>query len=531
MTELLINTPLLTLFVIIALGYALGKIRIGNFSLGVAGALFAGIAISAWEPKLALPSFIHTLGLVMFVYTTGLALGPTFFSTMKKSGLRDNIFTFSIIFSGAVISFLAAKYFVLETGMAAGMYTGIFTVTPALAGVLEAMPKGSVEPIIGYSIAYPFSVIVSLLLIGFFRKLWSIDKQEASDTVSSIDHYTVRYTRDEPCAVRDVPMLSDTNIAISRLSKRGKLRVAKSTDIIEKDSLVTIVGTQSASRKAAAWMGEPAPDAKSELENTQFGYRRVFISNNSLAGLTVSGLELDRKFNVIITRVRRGDVDMVAHDDLAVEPGDRLRIVGRQDDVKKASKYLGDSYRLASEMNVFTFAIGMAIGIAVGFISIPLPNGTVFQLGAAGGTIVVALILGALRRTGSLVWQIPYSTNHAIRQFGLVMFLAGVGSQAGGSLVDALSDPKSYIVMALAFGISIIITLIMIIVGYKFMKIPYSKLSGMVAAMNTQPATLAFANDQTKTDQANIGYATVYPMSLISKIVIAQILLIALTAL
>lgn len=529
MTDLLIQTPLLTLFVIIAIGYILGRIKIGNFSLGVAGALFAGIAISAWEPRLALPSFVHTLGLVMFVYTTGLALGPTFFSTMKKSGLRDNMFTFGIIAFGAIVSFIAAKYFAISTGMAAGMYTGIFTVTPALAGVLEAMPSGHAEAIIGYSIAYPFSVIVSLLLLGFFRKIWKIDAKEASETTVSIDRYTVRYTREEPCAVRDVPMLASANIAISRLSKRGKLRVAKSTDIIEKDSLVTIVGTQGESKKAAAWMGEAAPDARSELENTSFGYRRVFISNNSLAGLTISELELDRKFNVIITRLRRGDVDMVAHDDLAVEPGDRLRIVGKQDDVRKASNYLGDSYRLASEMNVFTFAFGMALGIAVGFIPVPLPNGSVFQLGAAGGTIVVGLILGAMRRTGNLVWQIPYSTNLAIRQFGLVMFLAGVGSQAGGSLMDALSNQQSYIVMALAMGVSLLVTGAMIVLGYRIMRIPYTKLSGMVAAMNTQPATLAFANDQTKTDQANIGYATVYPLSLIGKVVLAQLLLIALT--
>lgn len=510
-------------------GLCFRTIKIGSFSLGVAGALFAGIALSALEPRLALPSFVHTLGLVLFVYTTGLALGPTFFATMKKSGMLDNAFALSVLVLGALLVLGASLYFKLEPSLAAGMYTGIFTVTPALASVLESLPQETALPIIGYSIAYPFSVIISLLLLAAFRKIWNINQKELGNTDASIGQYTVRYTRSEPTAVHDIPILSDSSVAISRLSKRGKLRVAKSTDVVEKHSLVTIVGTQRESQKAASWMGEIISDERLGAENTELGYRRVFISNNNLAGKTIAQLQLDKKFHVIVTRVRRGDVDMVAHDELAVEPGDRLRIVGEHDDVKKASTYLGDSYKDASEMNIFTFALGISLGVATGFIAIPLPDGTSFQLGAAGGTIIVALIFGALRRTGPLVWQVPYSTNLSIRQIGLMMFLAGVGSQAGGSLMSALADPQSYIVMGLAVGISILVVLLMISVGYCVMKIPFSKLSGMVAAVNTQPATLAFANEQTKTDQANIGYATVYPMSLIIKIILAQLLLITLT--
>lgn len=528
MTHLLLEYPLLLLFVIIALGYVLGRIKIGSFSLGVAGALFAGIGLSAWNDQLMLPPLVQTLGLLLFVYTTGLALGPTFFSVMRKTGLRDNLFTLGIIIAGAVVTFAAAKFFAMDPELGAGMYTGIFTVTPALAGVLESLPPGSAEPIIAYSIAYPFSVVVSLLLLGFFRKIWKIDQAEAAEAGDTIDQHVVRYTREEPCSVRDVAMFSGATIAISRLSKRGKLRVAKSTDVIENGSLVTIVGTNSETKKAVDWMGEEVPDTKSELEDVQFGFRRVFISNAALAGKTIHELDLDRKYSVIVTRVRRGDVDMVARDDLTIESGDRVRIVGKQKDVQRASQFLGDSYKHASEMNIFTFSVGIALGILLGMVTIPLPSGASFQLGMAGGTIIVALIFGAMRRTGTLVWQIPYSTNLSIRQFGLVIFLAGVGSQAGGSLVEALSNPMSYILMALAVVISLIITGSMILIGYKVMKTPFTKLSGMVAAMNTQPATLAFANDQTKTDQANIGYATVYPLALISKIVVAQILLILL---
>ena len=528
MLEILIKNPILILFVIIALGYVIGRVRIGNFSLGVAGALFAGIAISAWEPKLALPPLVYTLGLVIFVYTTGLALGPTFFATLRKTGVRDNLFTLGVLIVGVVLAFAAAKYFSIEPGLATGMYTGTFTVTPALAGVLDAMNHSSATPVVGYSLAYPFSIIVSLILLALFRKIWKVDQQEDASEDTALNSHTVRYTREEPCAVHDVGELSGATISVSRLSKKGKLRIAKSTDVIEKDSLVTIVGTQNQCQKAAKWMGEVAEDAKLELENTQLGFRRVFISNNDLAGLSIAKLQLDKKFNVIVTRLRRGDVDMVAHDNLVVEPGDRLRIVGARENIKKASAHLGDSYKHSSQMNIFTFTLGMCLGIGLGLIPIPLPGGHVFQLGAAGGTIVVALILGAMRRTGRLVWQIPYSTNLALRQLGVVIFLAGVGSQAGSSLIEALADPKSYILMALSVAIAIIVCVAMILVGHKLLKIPFSRLSGMLAAMNTQPATLAFANDQTKTDQANIGYASVYPMALVAKIILAQALLILL---
>ena len=198
MTHLLLEYPLLLLFVIIALGYVLGRIKIGSFSLGVAGALFAGIGLSAWNDQLMLPPLVQTLGLLLFVYTTGLALGPTFFSVMRKTGLRDNLFTLGIIIAGAVATFAAAKFFAMDPDLGAGMYTGIFTVTPALAGVLESLPPGSAEPIIAYSIAYPFSVVVSLLLLGFFRKIWKIDQAEAAEAGDTIDQHVVRYTREEP---------------------------------------------------------------------------------------------------------------------------------------------------------------------------------------------------------------------------------------------------------------------------------------------------------------------------------------------
>lgn len=512
-----------------ALGYLIGKIRFGSFSLGVAGALFAGIIVSAISPDLALPPLIYTLGLILFIYTTGLSLGPTFFSGLKRTGLRDNLLSFGIIFIGAAMVVVTALMFKFDGLIATGMYTGTFTVTPALAGVLDAINDSSALPVVGYSLAYPFSIVASLLLIGIMRRVWKIDKKESTNIDASINPHTVLYLRKDPVAVQDVATSSKANVTISRILSKGKLSIATDNSVIKNGDYVTVIGTPGDYNLAVKWMGRKSSRVHLETEHHHIHERRVFISSIKLAGKSIAQLKLQQKFNVVATRLRRGDIDMVVHDDFIVELGDRLRMVGSHVDIDKAAKYLGDSYKSVAHFNVLSLAIGISLGILVGLITFPLPGGKEISLGAAGGTIIIALILGGLRRTGPLVWQIPFATNLSLRQLGLMMFLAGVGSTAGSAFAEALGDPISYQLMIISLLISLVSVFIMLIVGYKFLKIPFSRLSGMIAAMNTQPATLAFANGLTKTEDANIGYASVYPMALITKIIIAQVILLLLT--
>ncbi len=532
MIDILIKSPLLVLFIIMAVGYVVGRVRIGSFSLGVAGVLFAGIAISALDPRLALSPIIYQLGLVLFVYTTGIALGPTFFAGLRKTGLRDNALTLGMVTLGGVGIAVIASLLHLSASLATGLYTGTFTVTPALAGVLESLGGKNAAPVVGYSLAYPLSVLASLLLVGVFRKLWKIDAQERErSTSASLNPHSIQYERTDTVKVGDVSKLTGTYVSVSRIKYKGKVTVAKPAHDIHPGSVVTVVGTDQDVEKVVKWMGKRVTQHRLEFEENEYRHRRVFISNEKVAGKRLGDLHLNRNYHVALTRIRRGDIDMIAHDDTVLELGDRARMVGTQQDLDAAALYLGDSYTKVSHFSIMTFAAGIALGIALGAITIPLPNGGSFSLGAAGGTIIVALVLGALRRTGPLVWQLPYGTNVSIRQLGLVVFLAGVGSTAGSALVKkALSDPASYYMMAASFALSLVVVTAMLVVGYKLLKIPFTRLSGMVAAMNTQPATLAYANELTKTDEANEGYASVYPLSLLGKIIIAQILLILLTA-
>lgn len=529
MIELLAENPVLTLFVIMAVGYFIGRVKLGNFSLGVAGALFAGIALSAFSPNLALPPIIYTLGLILFIYTTGISLGPTFFTGLRKTGLRDNLLAVSVIIVGAGLVVLSAKLLNIDGPLAAGMYTGTFTVTPALAGVLDALEGKSAVPVVGYSLAYPFSIVASLLLIGLFRRLWKIDRQEATNLDSSINPHNVHYLRSEPTLAKDLARLTGANITASRIYTQGKLTLVNDQTEIKHGDYVTIVGAPKDYQTAVKWMGKESTKMHLSVQHGELHERRVFVSNQQLAGKTIGQLQLPKNYQVVVTRIRRGDIDMVVDKNFVVELGDRLRMVGRHADIDRAASYLGDSYKSVSHFNVLSLAVGISLGVLIGTIAWPLPGGREISLGAAGGTIIVALVLGALRRTGPIAWQIPYATNLSIRQLGLMMFLAGVGSTAGQAFTKALTDPASYQMMAASLIIALITVLIMLVIGYRVFRIPYSRLSGMVAAMNTQPATLAYANGLTKLDDTNIGYASVYPMALIVKIIIAQILLILLT--
>lgn len=527
--DFLAEQPIFTLFLIIAIGHLIGRLKIGSFSLGVAGALFAGLAISALDPSLALPPLFYHFGLVLFVYTTGLSLGPTFFNGLKKTGIKDNLFMAGALTFGLTSTIIAASLMNLGADLSAGLYAGTFTVTPALASAMETLGNTS-SPVVAFSIAYPISIVISFMLIGAFRKLWKVDELEASSKDTTLYPRTVKYARDEPCMVKDLSKRVGVKLAVSRIQDKNPIHLPQPDQLIEKGDLVTVVATPSDFDQAAAWMGEKALENHDQLHTQleHLRYRRIFVSNTDVVGQSIKSLKLYDKFHVLPTRIRRGDVDMVVTEDSIIEAGDRIRLVGSLEDIRKASAYLGDSYKQVSEPYTLSPAIGMALGVALGAISIPLPGGAGFALGATGGVILVALVLGATRRTGPIVWQIPYSTNLTLRHLGLLIFLAGIGSQAGSDLVPALADPQSYQLMGIVALISFITVTLMILIGYKLLNIPYTRLSGMVAAMNTQPATLAYANAQSKTDAANAGFASVYPLALIGKIILVQILIIIL---
>lgn len=545
MIQLLVENPLLLLFVVAALGYPLGQIKIRGSSLGVAAVLFVGLAIGSLHPDLKLPEVVYLLGLVLFVYTIGLSSGPGFFASFQRKGVRDNLFIVTILVLAAGLALLAHTLLHLSPALTAGLYAGSLTNTPALASVLDYL-KGHApaamldqmlaEPVVGYSLTYPIGVVGMILAICLAQRLWSVDYageasrlRELRATTVRLQNRTICVTRPEAThvSVQDLLRHHQWDVVFGRMRHAGQLTLANGQTHLAVGDLVSVVGVPEDLDRVTAFFGEGSNE-RLELDRTQLDYRRIFVSNPKVAGHRLRDLNLPQQFGATVTRVRRGDVEFLPHGDTVLELGDRLRVLTACDRMERVSAFLGDSYRALSEIDIMTFSLGLSLGLLLGLVPLPLPGGITIELGLAGGPLIVAMILGTLGRTGPLVWTLPYSANLTLRQVGLILFLAGVGTRAGYSFMTTLSQGSGLFIFGAGAGLTLIAALVTLWVGYRLLKIPMSLLIGMLAGLQTQPAVLGFALEQTGNDLPNIGYATVYPVATITKILLAQLLLILL---
>ncbi|MCL4505753.1 MAG: transporter [Chloroflexi bacterium] len=542
MIALLTENPLVLLFVVTAIGYPLGQIKIRGTSLGVSAVLFAGLAVGALDPNLKLPEIIYTLGLALFVYAVGLSSGPGFVASFRRAGLRDNLLVIAVVLLAAALTVALAGALGIKPTFTAGMFTGSLTNTPALAAVLEyikgAAPQSvsdqlALEPVVGYSVAYPMGVIGMLLAIYVLQRVWKVNyKGEAAAlreygvSNESLHNRTILVTQAD-AANQTIEALTRScgwEVIFGRVKRGEQLSLASGQMRLQAGDLVSAVGALEELDKVAGCLGETS-EQRLEYDVSEFEPRRIFVSNPRVAGRRLKDLNLQQQFGAIVTRVRRGDVDMLAQGNMVLEPGDRVRVVCHRQRMDAVSAFFGDSYRAISEIDVLTFSLGLTLGLLLGILPIPLPGGVTLKLGFAGGPLIVALILSAVGRTGPIVWSLPYGANLLLRQIGLILFLAAVGTRAGYAFVSTLSQGGGLVIFAAGALITCLTALAMLWAGYKLLKIPMGLLIGMLAGMQTQPAVLGFALEQTGNDLPNIGYAAVYPVAMIAKIVLAQVII------
>ncbi|MCC6558663.1 MAG: transporter [Polyangiaceae bacterium] len=542
MLALLHENALVLLFAVASAGYVVGRVRFFGVSLGVAAVLFVGLGASALDPKLQLPEIVPQLGLTLFVYTVGLASGPGFFASFRKRGLRDAALVLGSLALGAVAAAGLGLALGLPTAVAAGAFAGALTNTPALAGVIhylrEAAAGGAgvsavAAPVVGYSVAYPGGVIGAIAGILIAERLARGAPEAAAQSVPGagprIVTRTVRVTR--PAAIgkpaEALVKREGWDVVLGRLRRRGgATMVVDEMTVLEGDDLVTVVGPEKEVVKAIAALGERSEEAL-ELDRSVVDYRRVFVTNPKVIGRSLRALDLSRRFGATVTRVRRGDAEMLAEEDMVLEAGDRVRVVAPRERLEEVSAFFGDSYKAIAEVDVLTFGLGVAIGIALGEIPLPLPGGVTFRLGAAGGPLIAGLVLGRLGRTGPLRWSMPFSANLTLRQLGLVLFLAGVGTRSGSTFAATLAQGGALPLVAAGAAITSVVALAIVLMGRR-LKVPAAVLGGMIAGIHTQPAALQFACERTTNEAPNVGYAAVFPLATIAKIVLAQLLVMTL---
>lgn len=545
MVQILAENPLLLLFVVAAIGYAIGQIKIGNTGLGVAAVLFAGLGIGAISPDLKLPEIVYQFGLVLFVYTIGLSSGPSFLAAFKHKGWRDNILVAALISLASLLTLLFQGLFQLSPTMAAGVFAGSLTNTPALAAVLERLKNSNpslskpaldqllAEPVVGYSVSYPMGVIGTLLAIFFMQRFWKIDyAQEArahpelGATNQTLLNRTILVTQSQICGkqLQDLLNLQGWDVIFGRIRRNEQTTLAESDSQLAPGDLISVIGTEPEIARVVQGLGELS-ESSLEQDRSELDYRRVFVSNPSLIGHTLKELNLAQRFGALVTRVRRGDHEFLPHDTTQLQLGDRVRVVTHRSRMASISAFFGDSYQHLAEINIFTFSLGISLGLLVGLIPLPLPGGITLKLGIAGGPLVVALVLGVVERSGRMVWNLPYNANLTLRQLGLILFLAGVGTRAGYPFITTITQGSGLYLFLAGTLITCITVLLGLWIGYKLFKIPMGVLTGIVAGMQTQPAVLSFSLEQSRNDLPNLGYATVYPVAIITKILLAQVLI------
>jgi putative transport protein len=544
--EQLSENPVLLLFIVAAIGYPLGKLRFRGASLGVSTVLFVGLVIGALDPSIKLPEIIYKFGLVIFVYSIGLTSAPMFFDSLRKKGVSYNVLVVLCLLVAAVAAVSAHFLFGFSGSQTAGLFSGSLTNTPALATVLEFLQSvipanvlelAQAEPVVAYSITYPVGVLGVILAIYFFQKLWKIDYQQeakthqmAGGTYEQLSNETIEIKADFEENVQVLIQKYRWNVIFGRHLSGELLELSHWDTRLKRGDLLHVVASPDDLKKVISVLGSISE------EHLNYDLRiydkfRIFISSQKVAGKRMRDIVQFSSPDVMVTRIRRGDAEFLPHGDTKLYLGDQLQIVTKQSEIEGIRKVCGDSFKGISEFNVFTFGAGIVLGLLLGEVPIPLPGGMIFKLGIAGGPLLMAIVLGAVGRTGSLVWTIPYSSNLVLRQIGLVLFLATVGTRSGYAFFETLLTGSGGIMFLAGICITCLTAGLALVIGYKLMHIPMAILTGVIAGMHTQPAVLAFALEQTDSELPNVGYAMVYPVAMIMKIALAQSILIFITGL
>ena len=519
MVDVLASTPLLSMMLVVALGTLVGAIPFGPLRFGPAGALFVGLGVGALDPRLGEGlELLQTLGLALFVYTVGLTAGNTFFRDLRRQlPLMGGASLVLVLMTGAAM--LLGGVLGLAPALTAGTYAGALTSTPALATAIER--TGGQEPAVGYSLAYPVGVVVTILLVAaLLARPWTALRDPDSVAGQGLVDISVEVER--PSLLADVPGLGEGELRLSYLAREGTTRVVQPGERLEVGDRVVMVGPEQAVARARDHLGRRV-DEHLAHDRRDVDHRRFVVSDRRVAGRTVGELDVPGRFDGVVTRVRRGDLDLLASEDFVLELGDRVRVIVPRGRLGEVSALFGDSERKVSEVDALTLGIGLAAGLALGLVTLPLPGGLSFALGSAAGPLVVGIVLGRLERTGPLVWGLPLAANLTIRQLGLLLFLGATGLISGQAFAAQALTWTGLQVVTAATVITLVAGVLFVVVA-RLAGVSTERAAGGLAGFVGQPAILAYAKGRVTDERVEAGYAALFALGLILKILLVQVI-------
>ncbi len=541
---------LLILCLVAVTGLTLGGVRWRGVKLGTAGVLFAGIVFGHFGQEIEhrILEFVREFGLVLFVFTIGLQLGPGFFASFRRHGVRLNALAIAVVLGGAGVTALGAWLHGYDFIAALGLFSGATTNTPSLGAAQQTLatlgnipPAKAALPALAYAVSYPIGIvgiIGSLLIVrSLFRidpareaELFRAEQQRGIEPLGRLN-LVVENRNLEGVAIGEIPGRRETGVAISRIRRESQKTVITATDdaVLHVGDILLVVGTWRGLEQFARVVGS-ASEVDLLKSPGVIAHRKIVVTHKNVLGKTLAELGLDHLYGVAITRVSRADIEMTAVPDLRLQFGDVLNVVGDDEGLRNASAALGNSLKALNETQFVPIFVGIALGILAGTLPVSFPGLPVpVKLGLAGGPLVLAILLGRLGHIGPLVWHMPASANLAFRELGITLFLACVGLKAGKEFFHTVFTPQGLWWMLGAIAISMIPLLVIACIGRVVMKLNYMTLSGMMAGSMTDPPALAFANAISKSDAPSVAYATVYPLTMLLRILAAQIMTLLFT--
>lgn len=537
----------LILSIISVVGLAISAIKYRGIGMGISSVLFAGLFFGhiGWHIEPEVLDFIREFGLILFVFTIGLQIGPGFFASLRAQGLKINLCAAIIVISGAALTAALGFALGIDPAAAAGLFSGATTNTPSLGAAQQALsvvPGVTAEtramPALAYAVAYPGGVLGIIICILVLRYLLRVDtkaelkayEKARRGTATKLVRLNIMLTNAnlDGKSVGEIPGVGETGIVISRIQAKDSplVHVATSDVIVRLGDTLMAVGSPAAVENFRLIVGKV-----SDLDLMQapgaVEFRRVIVTHKAALGKSLRQLALHTTYGIVVTRVQRADLEMAATADLRLQFGDTLQVVGDKDGLDQASKVLGNSPKDLGHTNFLPVFAGIALGVVVGLIPFAFPGLPVpVRLGLAGGPLVVAIILSRIGRIGNVVWYMPPGANLALREMGIVLFLACVGLKSGSKFMDTLLSQDGVLWLVAGFTITLVPILVVGIIARLWMKLNYVVITGLVAGSMTDPPALAFANALTKSDAPSISYASVYPLTMLLRILCAQLLIL-----
>lgn len=547
MSGIALTVSMLALVAVV--GLWLGNLKYRGVGLGIGGVLFGGILVGHGAELAGIKfnndmlHMIQELGLILFVYTIGIQVGPGFFSSLRVSGLRLNLFALLIVLLGGAVTAILHTLFAIPLPIILGIYSGAVTNTPALgAGQQILSDLGTSASVVNqmgmsYAMAYPFGICGILLSMWLIRRIFcvKIDREAARwQRNANLDNeqlHTLNVQVDNPnlinMAIQDVPLLNSDNLICSRL-KRGKLlMVPAPATHIQSGDLLHLVGREADLHAAQLIIGRVVDTALS-THSTELKVMRVVVTNEKALGKKIRDLQFEQRFDVVISRLNRAGVELVAGGNVSLQFGDILNLVGRPGSIDAVAAEVGNAEQKLQQVQMLPIFIGIGLGVLLGSIPLYIPGFPVaLRLGLAGGPLIVALILGRIGTFGKLYWFMPPSANLALRELGIVLFLSVVGLKSGGDFFDILLNGQGLHWMGYGILITLVPLLAVAVLARKVCKMNYLTLCGMLAGSMTDPPALAFANNlHTRCGAAALSYATVYPLVMFLRIITPQLLVV-----